>query len=295
MDEYALLVSGSLKLKGEKKNKKTKDKRKRAHESDEAGPSESQLDERAEDAEEHGTWWKATTTEHIRGDIAIEFIPHCYAKALGNGKIVLGEPHAPGDGPDEDEIFTALPAGANQISIKSGFEKYLTIDKKQRLMGLSDAVGEREVFLPVFEDSRVALCAHNDCFLSPNQPVGHDDKSSSSSSSSGSSRQQLVAKSDQVGPNEVCCIRLNHDPETLRRLEREASSAKLSVMKGHEILDKTVKNELSHMKRASAKHALASLSMEEERKRIRKARDEGQLYEALLDTRTKIKSDKYCK
>lgn len=278
MDEYDLIIKSRLKFKGERKIKKKKKSRDSG--CGESSMPPSQQDERTEDADNHGGWWKATAHEQICGDVAIEFLPSCYAKALSNGKIVLGQPHAPGDGPDEEEIFTALGAGANQIALKSGFGRYLTINNKNRLMGLSEAIGQLETFSPVFEDGKLALCAHNNCFISPDE---------------NSDIKQLVARSETAGPNEVCTIRLNHDPVKFSKSDQESTHSAGARLKGHEILNETLQTELSHMKKTSAKHALESLSVEEEKKRIKRARHEGQLHEALLDTRVKIKSDKYCK
>jgi len=194
MDDYDLAIKSRLKFKGEKKAKK----RKRPKEDETTSKYQNQeRDARAEDADDHGGWWAVKAFEHARGDITIEFLPSCYAKALSNGRIVLGQPHPPGDGPDEEEIFTAISAGPNLVAIKSGYGRYLTVNNKNRLMGTSEAVGEREKFVPVFEDDKMALCAHNNCFISPED--SGDDR-------------RLIAQSETVGPDEICTIRLSHDP-----------------------------------------------------------------------------------
>ena len=197
MDEYDLVKKSSLKFKGEKRKKKTTAIKRKLQKDDASADLPHDQKERQEDAEEHGDWWKVTKYEHIRDDVAIEFLPGCYAKSLSNGRIVLGSPHPPGEGPDEEEIFTAIGARLNQVSFKSGFDRYLAIDSKKRFMGLSEAIGERESFLPVFEDGKTALCAHNDCFLS----VDYD-----------SDIQQIVARSMNAGPNETLTIRVTNDP-----------------------------------------------------------------------------------
>lgn len=40
----------------------------------------------------------------------------------------------------------------DKISLKSGFDKYLSVDEKGKVQGRSDAIGPREQWEPVFED-----------------------------------------------------------------------------------------------------------------------------------------------
>ena len=65
-----------------------------------------------------------------------------YIKSLDDGTFCLGAPHDEGDTPSPEEIFTAFPSGTNKISLKSGYGKYLGVDSKYRLVGVSDAIGE---------------------------------------------------------------------------------------------------------------------------------------------------------
>lgn len=134
--------------------------------------------------------------------MCIEFLPGCYAKSLSNGTIVLGQLHPPGEGPDEEEIFTVVCLTTDRFALKSGFARFLSVDSRNRLMGLSEAIGEQELFLPVFEDGKLAISAHNDCFLSP------DEESDS---------QLIVARARQAGSNEMLNIRINHDPYSRKR------------------------------------------------------------------------------
>lgn len=132
--------------------------------------------------------------------MAIElFLSGCYARAMSNGTIVMGNPHPPGEGPDEEEIFTAIGASTNQVAFKSGYGRYLGIDPRtRRLMGISEAIGEQEIFLPAFEEGKMALSASNECFLSPEQDTGSDNP-------------QILAKSMTAGPYEMVTIRTNSE------------------------------------------------------------------------------------
>lgn len=196
MDEYASVKKSSLKFKGEKRKKKKKEKRTKREKSANEEPND--LNEYTEDAADHGGWWKVEKYDHIKEDIAIEFLSGAYARALANGMIVRGDFHPPGESPDEEEIFTAICASTNQLALKSGFGRYLGIDSKNRLIGTSEAIGERELFLPVFEENQLALCAFNGCFISPEES---DDP-----------RPQIVARAEKAGQSEMIRIRVLNNP-----------------------------------------------------------------------------------
>lgn len=185
---------------------------------------------------------------------------------------MLGNPHPPGEPPDEEEIFTAVCAATNQIAFRSGFGRYLSVDTKKRLMGLSEAIGEQESFLPVFQDNKLALSAYNDCFIS-----APDEESETL---------QIMAKAERAGPYEMLNIRVNHDPLKFDGKEKDPIS---SEDKGT-----LYETELGYLKKYQS-HGLKNISLHEDKKLLKKARVEGELHEALLDKRVKSKSDKYCK
>jgi len=56
-----------------------------------------------------------------------------------------------GDEPSPEEIFTAFPINENKLTLKSGYGKYLGIDKNGVVVGRSDAVSALEQFEPVFQ------------------------------------------------------------------------------------------------------------------------------------------------
>lgn len=74
-------------------------------------------------------------------------------KALDNGLFTLGAPHDEGDGPEPEEILTAFKVNETKIALKSGYGKYLGVDKKGKVVGRSDAVGPMEQWEPVFQVS----------------------------------------------------------------------------------------------------------------------------------------------
>ena len=134
-----------------------------------------------------------TQFSQISGSVAFEFGQRCYIKALDNGLFVLGPPHDEGDPPSPEEIFTAFPVGETKITLKSGYGKYLGVDKNGTVVGRSDAVSGLEQFEPVFQDSKLALLAANSKFVS----VSPDDDG-------------FVAHNMTAGEAEILKVSLHH-------------------------------------------------------------------------------------
>ncbi|CAF1491745.1 unnamed protein product [Rotaria sordida] len=70
-----------------------------------------------------------------------------------------------GERPEQQQILTAIRISENKIALKSGFRKYLAINKNGLVISRSDAIGMREHFEPVFENGNLALSASNDKFI----------------------------------------------------------------------------------------------------------------------------------
>lgn len=104
-----------------------------------------------EDALSHGGWWGCTKFEQMIGSVAIQFGKQMYIKSLDNGLFTLGAPHDEGDGPSPEEIFTALAINDQHIALKSGYGRYLKVEKDGVITGRSEAVGGLEQFEPVFQ------------------------------------------------------------------------------------------------------------------------------------------------
>lgn len=98
--------------------------------------------------------------------MAIEYGKNSYITALDNGLFSLGIAHNDGDGPSPEEIFTAFPINDTRVAFKSGYGKYLKVEKDGMITGRSDAVSAMEQFEPVFQDGKLALQAGNGCFVS---------------------------------------------------------------------------------------------------------------------------------
>lgn len=78
---------------------------------------------------------------------------------MDNGLFTLGAPHDEGDGPAPEEIFTAFPINDSKVAFKSGYGKYLKVEKDGMVTGRSDAVSAVEQFEPVFQ-----VCVWVFCF-----------------------------------------------------------------------------------------------------------------------------------
>lgn len=63
----------------------------------------------------------------------------------------MGSPHNEGDGPAPEEILTAIQISERAIALKSGYGKYIKVEKNGVVTGRSDAIGSHEQWEPVFQ------------------------------------------------------------------------------------------------------------------------------------------------
>lgn len=230
----------------------------------------------AEDSEEkakyeqdkvnHGGWWEVKKFEEITGPIGIEFSPHCYVASLDNGLFVLGGPHPAGEGPSPEEILTAVKVSDTKIALKSGFGKYLRVLPDGSVVGRSDAIGTLEQWEPVFQDGKLALLASNNCFLTV-----HDGT-------------DIFANSPTAGDNEMIKVR------SISQVDRKKDKDIPEEEKGS-----TKECELNYVKKFQSFQDRKIRISKEDQKELERAKVEGNLHEALLNRRSKMKSDKFCK
>jgi len=203
--------------------------------------------------------------------MAIEFIssPSNYLKALDDGTFILGCPHESGSSPDPEEILIAFKIDDTKITLKSGYGKYLGIDKHNNVVGRSDAIGRLEQWEPIFQEGKMALMnVGNNYFISFDSDNG--DK--------------VVAKSRTAGPSEFVSLRSNNVRITKKRKDIDDED------KG--TIDQV---ELNYVKKFQYFQDKKIKVCNEDREVLKKAKEEGSLHEALLDRRSKMKADRYCK
>ncbi|KAK7083975.1 Protein frg1 [Halocaridina rubra] len=261
--EYSKVKIGKLKLKGEKSShKKHKSKKRRVEDGSNSSSKNSN-----QDTVDHGGWWHATTFPEITGSVAIQlgYAP-IYVRALDNGLFTAGAPHDQGDGPAPEEVLTAVPAGDDHIAFKSGYDKYIGVDGKGRVVGRADAIGPREMWQPVFQDGKTALLAANECFL------GIDDDDN------------VMAESTTAGPEQMVTIRSNvlRDCDKPKEIPEEEKGKLRDV-------------EINYVKKFQKFQDKRLRVNEDGVAVLKEARTEGYLHEALLDRRSKMKADRYCK
>ena len=264
-DLYSVRSSGKLKLKGEKKkSKKDKKDKKRKHEDSLQDEVRQKF---REDRELHGGWWKSSTVTEITGPVAIEFGEHSYIKALDDGTFTLGAKHSENEGPDPEEVLVAIKVNETKVSFKSGFNKYLRCEKNGKLLGVSDAVGAMEQFEPIFQDGKLALLGANNMFMT----VDEEDES-------------IECSKSTAGKTEMIQIRANaqreEDKEVFIPVEERGNVGQI---------------ELNYVKKFQKFQDHKIRLCDEDRTDLVKAKNQGTLHEALLDRRSKMKADRYCK
>ncbi|XP_011442674.2 protein FRG1 homolog [Magallana gigas] len=263
-DAYSFVKGGKLRLKGHKDKKHKKHKKKRKHdEIDNSSQGSSHTDP---DIAAHGGWWKAKKFEDITGNVAIEIGDSRYVSAVDNGTFRLGEPRDQGDGPEAEEILTAVQVSDTKIALKSGYGKYLTVDPDGDVTGKAEAIGMREQWEPVFQDGKMALNGSNGKFLSANR----DD--------------EIVCLSSKAGEQEIIQIRLNTSLEVdpLENIPKEERG-------------KVKETEINYVKKFQSFQDRKLKVSKEDVSSLKKAKKEGIFHETLLDRREKMKADRYCK
>jgi len=262
---YGKVKTGKLQLKGEKKKKHKKHK-KRDRSGDREDDKKRQKREQLEDCDKHGGWWACAKTTEAMGPVSLQFSSGCYMKALDNGRFCLGAPHDDGAPPDPEEILMAMKVGDDKISLKSGYDKYLRLDKTGQVVGVSDAVGALEMFEAVWEEGKMALLGPNGRFMT----VDEEDS--------------VLCDKNKVGETEIIRIRSNKEREDLNKkvvpIEEQGKVGDV---------------ELNYVKKFQKFQNHKIKLNQDHRGALLVAKEQGNFHECLLDRREKMKSDRMCK
>lgn len=261
MTDYDLVKRGKLKLKGSKHNKHKHKKHRKDHAEDEADVIITD-----EDSLRHGGWWQVEKFDDITGAVSVEIGSMQYLQAQDNGLFIVGPQHNIGEGPSPEEILTAVRVSGSLIALKSGYDKYLSVQTDGRVVGRSDAISGREQWEPVFQDDKVALLAWNGRFVSAPADGG-----------------RVYCLSEKAGEHEMIQIRSCAKQEKPQREVDEDKKGKAKEV------------ELNYVKKFQSFQDRKIKLSAEDRTEVKKARVEGNLHEVLLDRREKMKSDKFCK
>jgi len=188
-------------------------------------------------------------------------------KSLDDGQTTLGLPHDENDPPSPEEIFTGICVTENKIAIKSGYGKYLKIESNGDLIGRSDAIGPTEQFELIFQDGKLAILGYNGCFLSVDPETD-----------------AIVAVKKRATDSEYvklrCQVERNLKKDTRPTEERSEDIRQI---------------EINYVKKFQKFQDKRMRLAEGDREEVKKARVEGSLHETLLDRRSKMKADRYCK
>ncbi|CAD5112832.1 DgyrCDS2043 [Dimorphilus gyrociliatus] len=265
MADYQLLKRGKLNLKNDSTSKK-KHKRKKKRKNDDSDKDNVLT---STDTLRHGGWWIIDEFEQIVGNVALEFHVKSmsYAEAQDNGLFKLGYQTDSGEEPKEEGILTAMKIGETKIALKSGFGKYLGLEKTGIVSARADAIGRNEQWEPVFQEGKTALIGPNGCFLGVDE-VG-----------------TLQCLSRSAGEDEYLSIRTNNTrvKKSKKDLPIEEMSASLKD------------TEVNYVKKFQSFQDRRLKINKEDTSALDQASEKGNLHEVLLDRREKMKSDKFCK
>ncbi|CAF0715898.1 unnamed protein product [Adineta steineri] len=261
---------GKLSLKGVDDRSKKRKKHSSSSSSKKQKPlNDNEEDDGEQDYVQHGSWWKVSKFHEITGNVAIEFGTNSYAHSLDNGLFCVGPTRPFGEGPEQEQILTAIRISDNKVAFKSGFGKYLAINKNGLVIGRSDAIGMREHFEPVFENGNLALSACNDKFIRFNDEG------------------DLVAMDD--GATEVNFIQIRSNSK--RILEKDQRQKELPAEEQGSIRE----TELNYVKKFQKFQDKKLRINQGDVNELVEAKKTGTLHEALLDRREQMKADRYCK
>ncbi|XP_075228177.1 protein FRG1 homolog [Lycorma delicatula] len=171
------------------------------------------------------------------------------------------------DGPSPEEVLTAVVVNDTKVAFKYGYGKYLGLGKDGTVTGRSDAIGGLEQWDTGWKIGTIIMASCTGHFMSIRES---DDT--------------LVAVSQTAGENEMVVVRSSALRETDKKpeipVEEQGSLSEIEV------------NYVKKFQKFQDKKLKVSTKSKSE---LKKARNSGTLHQTLLDRRSKMKADRYCK
>ena len=258
------IVGGPLRLKGTKST--LSKQRKRRERRDKGGEESSTCLEGGV-----GRWRPVTNFEDVVGPVSFRTYTGGFLVANEEGNFCTTQ--RTDEEPGNFEQFSLVVISENRVTIRSPFNRYLGIDASGRVTGRSEAAGVREQFEPVFEEGKLALLASNQRFLSFST---EDDVIASEG--------ELTAVSEKAKLREIFIL-----------LCGKLATKKVGEWES-ELLQRDVDQiEKSYVYQYQSYQGGKVKIHSSEVEKLCKAQRDGQLHTVMLDRRSKMKSDKFCK
>ena len=116
MSDYQKVNCLKLKSSGGISKKKKKSKKHKKSKKPKLTEEEKRLKEAEEkDVTSHGGWWPITSTDQLRGLVAVEMGKRAYMRAMDDGRMTVGEQRVKGDVPDMPEQLTGVVVGERKV------------------------------------------------------------------------------------------------------------------------------------------------------------------------------------
>ena len=258
------IVGGPLRLKGVKSALSKQRRKKSRREKVEQEPSVCQ-------AGGIGRWRAVDNMEGVVGPVAFRTFSGGYLVANEEGSFCTSQDTE--KEPGNSEQFSLVVVSENKVTIRSPFNRYLGIDAAGRVSGRSEAAGAREQFEPVFQDGKLALMASNQRFLS----FSREDNAVAAAG-------ELTAVSEKAREREVFVL-----------LCGKLAAKKVGEWES-ELLQRDVDQiEKSYVRQYQSYQGGKVKLHSSEVEKLCRAQKDGQLHTMMLDRRSKMKSDKFCK
>eukprot|EP00126_Sphaerothecum_destruens_P013740 Sdes_comp23515_c0_seq1m21737 len=289
---YSNVKPGKLKLKGFSLKKKQKNN----------PTAEISLENSTQDSQiSHllfGKFWVAKSLQEISGTVLLQTCTGSFLKALNNGMLTLGEPYSDPsvaddtNGPNDAEKLSIVCIHQDKFAIKTAYDRFLSSNKSGVVDAHFEAVGPLETWsIVALEEGNFAFKNNFGKYLG----IEMNDEASTG---------RIKAVSEMIGDSETFVVLSGNTkkPKVEAFLEKredygtvlkENDQSKIDIEATEQNLIKRYhagkinENSLQKKQKIMSKEELTILK--------KKSAENGDIFEAMLDRRSKFKSDKFCK